>query len=210
MTLQDEIFSKEQLKKFQEMKLADEFSKVTLEFIFTQGYSQEEINTEIKSFTKDWTKEQSFMFWYSVKANLKKRLQILISSVKYYGHRKEPEDLLENTFKDVTEISGNNDDLLDDRFQNITEKTLRTEIENMIDEDRYEDIAMIQDRVFFRVCAQSLNKFMEDEKRLPQFIGTKYGLEHNLAFFRLLMDYQNKMSGGQELETEVIVKRKGT
>lgn len=202
----NEIFSKEQMKHFQEMALADEFAKVTLEFMFTQGYSGEEKNMEIKSFTNCWTKEQNFMFWYSVKSNLKERLQVLINSVPPYGLGKKPEDLL----KDVPELSGKNEDLLNERFSNVTEKTIRSEIERMIEEDRYEDIAMIQDRVFFRVCAQSLNKFMEDEKRLPQFVGTKYGLEHNLAFFRLLMEFQNKMSRNQELETEVVIKRKGT
>ena len=210
MTELNEIFSERTLKHYQEMDMANDISLATLEFLFTQRYTAHSLNGELKLLEKDWTKEQNYMFWFKLKSNLKNRLQILLNSVKYYGLKKKPDDLLGDTFEDVPEISRNNDDLLDDRFQNITEKTLRREIEKMIEEDRYDKLMMLQDKVMFDCCAMSIGKWMDEHNEKPRFEGNPKGLQYRLAFFNLLMEYQNKMSGGQELETEVIIKRKGT
>ena len=207
MTELNEIFSDKQIKHYQEMDLANDISLATLEFLFTQGYTAQNLNGELKLLEKDWTKEQNYMFWFKLKSNLKNRLQILLNTVKYYGLKKKPDDLLGGTFKDLPERSGL-DDLLDGQFQNITETTLRREIEKMIEEDRYDKLMMLQDKIMFDCCSMSIGKWMDEHNEKPRFEGNPKGLQYRLAFFNLLMEYQNKMSGGDEIVCEQVWKRK--
>ena len=210
MKNQKDFFSDEDIKHYNDLNLADEFAQVTLEFIFMQKLTAQNINEEIKELMKYRSKEQIYMFWYQIKKNLNKRLKVLINSVPLYGLEKKPDDLMEEFLLDVPAIFSNSECLLDDRFQNIPEKTIRREIEKMIESDRYDQLMMLQDKVMFDCCAMSIGKWMDEHNEKPKFEGNPKGLQYRLAFFNLLMEYQNKMSGGEELVTEVSIKKKGT
>ena len=208
MTIHNDFFTDEDIKHYNDLNLADEFAQATLEFVFMQKLTSQNINEEIKELMKHRSKEQVFMFWYQIKKNLNKRLKVLINSVPQYGLEKKSEDLMEEFLLDVPVTFGDNDDLLENRFQNVTEITLRREIEKMIEEDRYEDLMMILDKVMWRCSAMGSGKFLDDHNQKPQFKGDPKGLEYNLAFFNLLTEYQNKMSDGDEVVCEQVWKRK--
>ena len=210
MKNQKDIFSEEDIKHYNDLNLADEFAQATLEFIFMQKLTSQNINEEIKELMKYRSKEQIYMFWYQIIKNLNKRLKVLINSVPLYGLEKKPDDLMEEFLLDVPALFSNSECLLDDRFQNIPEKSIRREIEKMIEEDRYDDLEILQERVMFRCCALSSGKFIDENNSSPEFKGDPKGLQYNLAFFNLLMQYQNKMSGGDELVTGVSIKKKGS